>query len=217
VNWALNVVPLLRPALAPLYMKITGKERPNAQICMNNAVCRGLTWFADRFASSSGVLMLENTTWSAAEADLVIHSDACLNGLAFFSDSDNLGFYASTPPDFTGATIFFLEAFTVLLAIHWAQPRYRRRKILVYCDNENTVAIFNTLKASGVYNDILRLYVDMVFESGSSVRVEWIPTYQNKNADLLSRQLPPPGLAGKPPPIISQLALPSEFVGALKL
>ena len=45
INWALNVYPRMQPATSALYEKITRKSRTFASICINNDICRELTWF----------------------------------------------------------------------------------------------------------------------------------------------------------------------------
>ncbi|KAF7308826.1 DNA/RNA polymerase [Mycena kentingensis (nom. inval.)] len=42
VNWALNVHPLLHPALANIYAKTVGKTRPDACLHLNNAIADDL-------------------------------------------------------------------------------------------------------------------------------------------------------------------------------
>ena len=45
VNWALNVFPLLRPALSSMYEKTSGKSLPHATLRTNTQIAHELTWF----------------------------------------------------------------------------------------------------------------------------------------------------------------------------
>ncbi|KAJ3522590.1 hypothetical protein NM688_g8852 [Phlebia brevispora] len=53
-NWALNVAPLLRPALQSSYAKIAGVSRPHTRIFINQAVQRDLSWFTEAFENFDG-------------------------------------------------------------------------------------------------------------------------------------------------------------------
>ncbi|KAI0037268.1 hypothetical protein FA95DRAFT_1585582 [Auriscalpium vulgare] len=55
MNWALNVAPLLRPALSSAYAKIAGRSIRNAPIYINADVTRDWMWFADTLQNWSGV------------------------------------------------------------------------------------------------------------------------------------------------------------------
>ncbi|KAI0314247.1 hypothetical protein OF83DRAFT_1029380, partial [Amylostereum chailletii] len=63
MNWALNVAPLLRPALASSYAKISGKKKPNAPIFLNGQVSRDLRWFATTLQQSSGIHIIRARLW----------------------------------------------------------------------------------------------------------------------------------------------------------
>jgi hypothetical protein len=45
LNWALNIAPMLRPALARLYDKMHGKVNPHHQLWLSKCVIRDLLWF----------------------------------------------------------------------------------------------------------------------------------------------------------------------------
>ncbi|KII87748.1 hypothetical protein PLICRDRAFT_80609, partial [Plicaturopsis crispa FD-325 SS-3] len=62
-NWAFNVFPLLKPGLSNLYEKMRGKDRPNAQIHINQAIIADLSWMAHHVARSDGVHVLTTREW----------------------------------------------------------------------------------------------------------------------------------------------------------
>lgn len=163
INWSLNIFPLLRPALNNFYAKISGKSAPNKFVRINNAVradlewathhlewaAHHLEWAAHHLECDSGVRLIHQIYWDADSANFTIFCDACLEGLGFWLPDDCVGFYSPTPVGSTEEHIFFLEALCVLSAIHHitdvlhAPPM---AKALIYTDNDNTVAIFNTLQ-----------------------------------------------------------------------
>ncbi|KIJ41551.1 hypothetical protein M422DRAFT_95329, partial [Sphaerobolus stellatus SS14] len=62
-NWAINVFPLLRPALQSSYVKIAGKSLHNAGIFLNRAMIHDLTWFADCVKTTHGLHFFEDVEW----------------------------------------------------------------------------------------------------------------------------------------------------------
>ncbi|KIJ43640.1 hypothetical protein M422DRAFT_123443, partial [Sphaerobolus stellatus SS14] len=62
-NWALNVFPLLRPALQSSYDKIAGKHIPEAKIYLNRSVIRDLEWLATRVRLNHGLHYFRDVEW----------------------------------------------------------------------------------------------------------------------------------------------------------
>jgi hypothetical protein len=61
------------------------------------------------------------------------------------------------------------------------------QNVVFYCDNTNTVDIFNTLSARPRINPILKEFIDIIVPSHHDFKVIWIPTAENSVADALSR------------------------------
>jgi hypothetical protein len=59
-------------------------------------------------------------------------------------------------------------------------------KLLVYTDNSNMVAIFDSLHAKPIYNSLLLLAINVLLGYGVDLQVEHIPGQQNVIADALS-------------------------------
>jgi hypothetical protein len=84
--------------------------------------------------------------------------------------------------------IFYFEALAVCAAVHLlADMDDRPSKLLVYTDNTNTVAMFNSLRAQPPYNGLLRSAMDVLLEHGVDLRVAHVPGEENTIADALSR------------------------------
>jgi hypothetical protein len=172
LNWALNIAPMLRPALARLYDNMRGKVNPHRRLWLSKCVIRNLLWFEQRFMSSTGVSLISSLIWSAAEADLVIYSDASAAGLGFYIPAQHRGYFLDVPLAPATGTIFFTEALALCAALSWAlslSPRPAR--LAIFTDNSNTVSIFNSLRATDPYNSLLLWVVDKLIQAGTDLRV----------------------------------------------
>ncbi len=112
-NWALNIFPLLRPALNNVYPKLKNKTQRNQTVWVNNAVRDDIRWALEKVASSDGQLHLRPVSWSTEMASFTIFCDACPSGLGFWYPSLDEGFLCVTP-DPCNELIFFYEALCVL-------------------------------------------------------------------------------------------------------
>jgi hypothetical protein len=199
INWSLNAYPLLRPGLSMLYSKMTGKSNPHEPIWVNRALCGELHWVARHLGDSNGIHMLESVEWPAEEADVTWFTDACLSGLGMWSPCDNVGFHHTITDD-EPRPVFFYESLAVISALHrsFVLTSPRPRRVVVYCDNTNTVDMFNTLHAKPEYNSLLLTAVAYVLGTHSSFRVFHIPGEQNVVSDTLSRNRPGAALSAAP-------------------
>src|SRR5260221_14688269 len=93
-NWALNIFPLLKPALNSSYDNVTGHTFLNAPIFLNKHTTEDLLWFADQVECLDGVRMFDSEIWDALEADLQIWGDGSAIGLAFWSPLHNVAYIA---------------------------------------------------------------------------------------------------------------------------
>ena len=181
--------PLLRTTLNNFYTKITGKCAPNKYIRINNAVRADLLWAIQHLESNPGVRLIHHLQWDISSADLIIYCDACLDGMGFWLPDKCVGFYSPVPENMTDKQIFYFEALCVLSAIHHATDFLHvppLSRILIYTDNDNTVAIFNTLRCLPWYNPILIDAADISIMSGIHLRVLHIPGDLNYVADAIS-------------------------------
>ncbi|KIL58037.1 hypothetical protein M378DRAFT_52794, partial [Amanita muscaria Koide BX008] len=97
INWALNVFPLLKPALSGLFNKIKRKERSEALVYVNQTIRFELSWFSSHVSQSDGIRIMESTSWRPADADFVFFCDASLDGLGCYLPATNIGFHTGAP------------------------------------------------------------------------------------------------------------------------
>ena len=109
-NWALNVFPLLRPALNNVYPKMGGKQRRDQRVHINNAIWDDLKWVIDHIKRSNGIQILKSMAWTPSVADYVIYCDACPEGMGFWYPSTKEGYYAPTPINVPTSMIFYFES-----------------------------------------------------------------------------------------------------------
>ena len=187
INWALNVYPLLRPALNNVYAKLRGKDQ-DVKVWANRAIREDFQWAKQKVAESDGVLLLKSLTWEIADSTCVLETDACPDGYAYWYPSMKQGFTTTTPTGTPSTKIVFFEALAVLSALFNAHHRFpQQSKIVIYSDNSTTVAMFNSLRALPMYNCILKSAVDILLEGKHQLRVLHIAGERNEVADALSR------------------------------
>jgi hypothetical protein len=192
-NWALNVYPLLKPALSNVYAKMSHSkpDKPLTKLYVNNAIRSDLLWAVDHLSRLSGTRVLQSLDWDPDTADVTAYCDASLNGLGFWFPGLSAAFWAPIPEDPPKDTIFYFEALSVLSAIiHSTTFGFPVDKLVVYTDNLNTVHMFNSLSALPAYNGILKTAVDHILSDISNpiqLRVIHVPGESNDVADALSR------------------------------
>lgn len=199
---------------------MSGPYQPNHRIRINEAIVCDLSWLLQHLQESPGVFLLDSIAWSSDEAELIIITDASLTGIGMWSPTVDIGYHAPVLTCVQSMHIFFHEAFVVCCAIHWAAQMCEAslvpiRNVVVYTDNTNTVDIFNSLKAQGVYNSLLKFAVNILMSHEFDLRVLHIPGSDNTVADLLSRQWVDEVLQVQPQLRLSTLIPPIDLVGAV--
>jgi hypothetical protein len=192
-NWALNVYPLLKPALSNIYAKMghSKPDKPLTKLYVNNSIRSDLQWAVHHLNRLPGTRVLQSLDWDPDNADLVAYCDASLEGLGFWFPGLSAGFWSVIPVDPPKDTIFYFEALSVLSAIlHSTTFGFPITRLTIYTDNLNTVQMFNSLSALPAYNEILKAAVDhlmMDVDNLIQLRVIHVPGHLNTIADALSR------------------------------
>ncbi|OCH83954.1 hypothetical protein OBBRIDRAFT_815650 [Obba rivulosa] len=179
VNWSFNVFPLLKPAHNNIYAKIAGKRSCHAKIWINTAIVADLTWLVDRVRDLNRQF----------DPDVELaYVDACGLGLGLYFPWLNLAYYLDLPGSLPGQIIFFWEAVAVCSAICKVatfSTRHRITRVGIYSDNDNTVSIFNSLRAQPAFNPILKTSVDTLITADMHLYVDFIPGRLNVMADAI--------------------------------
>ena len=192
-NWALNVYPLLKPALSNIYAKMghSKPDKPLTKLYVNNSIRSDLQWAVHHLNRLPGTRVLQSLDWDPDSADLVAYCDASLDGLGFWFPSLNAGYWSTIPDEPPKNTIFYFEALSVLSAILQSTSfGYPISTLTIYTDNLNTVQMFNSLSALPAYNEILKAAMDHLMtdvDKFIQLRVVHVPGHLNTIADALSR------------------------------
>ncbi|KAI0822598.1 hypothetical protein BC628DRAFT_1456958 [Trametes gibbosa] len=196
-NWAFNVFPLLKPALSNVYDKVAGKSDRHAGIYVNAAILRDLRWLRSHVVNAPGIHLLTANIWTPTDLDCLALgdeftlTDASGHGLGIYFPWRRLGLHCELPTDAPANTIFFFKALAVCAALHhvfsWQQAGHFVKRLAILCNNSNTVAIFNSLRATPAYNKILVSAVDVLIAAPLDMRVQHVAGEFNTVADTLSR------------------------------
>lgn len=190
-NWALNVLPHCRPALASSYTKIAGKSFAHAPVTLNKQVVSDLQWFAARLQASKGLSLIRGNSWDDSLADLVVICDACPSGMGFWSPTHRLGFYYRVPTEVNRSSNY-CEAACLLSGLGWAVsvrslPLFPR--ILVYSDNLDACNVFSSMSGRHPYYAMTLQAAAWIHDRNILLRVKHITGVENRIADYLSRGL----------------------------
>ncbi|GAA5916740.1 hypothetical protein JCM5296_003936 [Sporobolomyces johnsonii] len=197
-NWALTVRPWARPLLSPVYAKLGRSSSPYAGLFLNNVVVAALELLvADlRFGPPLDLRDPMLTEWDEADADLVVHTDACLeetggtgSGLGFhFADRGQPLHYVARPL-VRYSSIQLAEGLAVFSALDLVVRKYPHvQHLLVRTDSAPIVYAFD---AGGfrepLVSDLVRLAYELLRPARVDVRVVHISGTANVTADRLSR------------------------------
>lgn len=98
-------------------------------------------------------------------------------------------FYSTVPPNSPVNGVMFYEALYVVSALNQSLSLVREAQhITIFTDSSNTVDIFNSLRATPPYNQILLCANDILINREVQLRVLHIPGELNTVADALSRR-----------------------------
>ena len=140
---------------------MANKSQAMATVRVNNAVQEELLWFAKHARNSDGIFLLRSVAWDPTlntQDATICFTDACLDGMAYWFPELMLGFQCPIPPESQTNHIFYYEALAVTCAI--LDECHDLARIVVYSDNQNTVDIWHSLKATAPYNHLLILAID---------------------------------------------------------
>jgi hypothetical protein len=181
------VYPLLRLALNNIYAKLKGKDQ-DAKVWANLAIREDLEWAGRKVAESDGVLLLKSLAWETSACTCTLETDACPEGYVYWYPLTKQGFSTSTPKGTLATRIILFEALAVLSALYDVHHHFPpESKIIIYCNNFTTVAMFNSLRALPEYNCILKAAVDIFIEGRHQLWVLHVACKDNSVADALSR------------------------------
>ncbi|KAJ7171596.1 hypothetical protein C8R43DRAFT_1084968 [Mycena crocata] len=207
-NWVFNVFPLLKPSLCNVYVKLEGKEKADALICISETVRRDLVWLANHIEKADGIFLIKTVDYHPDDANLIIYCDASTHGDGRGELPDGIR---------VDLKIFFYEALCVCAALHHATTFLPRgARLTIYTDSSNTVDIFHSLKALPAYNDILKSSVDVLLLYDIELRVLHVPGKLNTVADAISRWKNDLAVAPVPGLSIHPFTPPQNALGAAR-
>ncbi|KAG0150499.1 hypothetical protein CROQUDRAFT_679549 [Cronartium quercuum f. sp. fusiforme G11] len=183
-SWGLNTFPLGRFTLQAAWDKIAAKTHRNLLVPTNMEVQRDFRWLADAIEHSARVYLLNSAIWGLSEADTLVASDACPEGIGIWFPNSAEGFHLHLPPP--ARDIYWAELLAVTYALKVAAKR-GTRKIFICTDSMLICNLFHSHRARESVRPLFRFLIHLLVTRKIDIRVEHIPGAKNIFADALSR------------------------------
>ncbi|KAF8833334.1 hypothetical protein BDN67DRAFT_1072958 [Paxillus ammoniavirescens] len=205
-------------AIPPLYVKMSRKRKGFTRIHVNLQVITELQWITNHLEQMEGMLLFDSLHWSpeTSRDALVVFMDASGKlGLSFFLPLLNTGYQCALPLLPPDNSIFFFEALAVCSVIHHvASMPSPPRHLAIYSDSTNTVDLFNSLRTSHPYNNILISAINVLLHNQIAFQVIHIDGSKNHVADALSHFNNAATESHAPGIIINHFQPPRDVLGA---
>ncbi|KAK4694694.1 hypothetical protein P7C70_g8691, partial [Phenoliferia sp. Uapishka_3] len=206
-SYVCTVVPHARLWLTPLYEKLSfkggaPKNLPHLGVFINKSVIRSLEAIVEELERGEPLSLVDPglTEWGAADADLVVYTDACLldkkksgSGLGFWFDLGGVRHHYYSRPKVRYAKIQLAETLTVAAAIECvlALKIPGLRRLLIRTDSSAAVFAYDSGASSDtdklpLRSIILGSYI-AIRKAKIDVRVLHVSGSDNDLADRLSR------------------------------
>jgi hypothetical protein len=196
---------------------MAGKTQTKAQMYVGKQLTQDLNWLIRHLRASDGIHVYKTLSWDPHQSDVTIYADACQSGMGLYVPHLSIGFYSPVTKERPTDGIFFFEAVAVCSALHWSSTLAPApRKLTIFTDNMNTVNIFGSLRATPVYNPILKSSVDIRIQFDIDLQVLHVPGELNTVADAISRSNFDYAASLVPNLIIHTFQPPQDALGAAK-
>lgn len=146
-------------------------------------------WWLEHIRLRNGIPMdslMVNKKWEPPGS--VWSSDSSATGLGGWSEQTAQFFHHTLNQEDRDRDINSLECLALLLCLRKWSEQCRGKKVLVYCDNQTTVAVVNLgATKSRFLQACLREIHHICALNSAEIRIVWLKTSENTIADSLSR------------------------------
>jgi len=185
--WCCVTCPHIRPFIQPLFFKISFKKYKHGKIGISRDVHFALKTIHRMLSTWNGIKLLAPIAWGPTETTSHVYVDATPDQIgAWYPELNQYSFY----PIKTGTPIALAEACAALSAITYLiqQGNINNRKLVLFSDNTNvTDSIYKGYAKTAELNRYICCIVETCFWNKIELRCQYIPTTENKEADMLSR------------------------------
>ena len=148
---------------------------------------KDIKWWSIFIEEYNGISFLPEPFWQAPDA--IISSDAALAGLGGFCQGEY--FHTSIPQYISEDPEVFineLECLAIVIALKAWAPALCSRNLLLKCDNQTTIAVINRGRAHNSFTQkCLREVAYLASLYSFQIKVEYVPSEENRISDYLSR------------------------------
>jgi len=169
-----------------LYL-LRGLKLPTHRRKLSKEFRKDIGWWQSFLVKFNGVSIMQDQHWLSP--DTVVSTDACLEGAGGWIEGE---FFSSLFPDSilaSGWHINALELLSLLIALRLWCPKFKGKKLKVFCDNEASVTVLNSGRCRDkLMLDLLREIAFLCAVNHCMIRAVHLAGVDNRLADSLSRR-----------------------------
>lgn len=187
LSFAAKVIPAGRIFLRRLIDLSTRAKKLHHRITLSAAARADIKWWQDFLPGWNGVSLMLQPHWeSSLDLDLYTDASGSLGFGAYFQGSWFCGTWSKQQ---LLQSIQWKELFAILAAAATWGKLWHRKRILIHCDNQAIVQIWQTKKPKHkALTKLCRKLFFLAAKNNYTVNLKHIPGSSNELADALSRQ-----------------------------
>jgi hypothetical protein len=186
--WVCQVLPRARPYVQrflDLQNRLENKER---FVTLSKELKDDISWWLNAITKWSGIYLFEETSWLKPDIQKFFTDASNYGGGATFNNYF-IAYIWSDELDPAIIDINIRELMAIIIAVKTFRSLWSRRKYILFTDNASCVA---NIKKGYASNELANIIIRDLYEQQAvfsfSIKVDYIATFENRLADMLSRE-----------------------------
>jgi len=185
--WVAQIAPQGRTFLQELINRTRGRTKKSAKVKLNKRCKDDLAWWLRLMTAWGGLRLSEELEWREGVVENLFTDASDWGGGATF-DKYFIIFPWRADIDLKHYSIQVREFFALLVAVRTFRRLWQRKRYIIQTDNAaNVAAMAKGACENPLVMHMIRLLIADQIQGDFSVRLQYISTYLNTDADALSR------------------------------